>query len=125
MTRWMAAWIACVAVLFAALAPSVTHAFPVQGGLELMDICTANGPGVVTVSVADEGLPKSVSEKLSHFEHCPFCSSHDGGSAVFPAQQVALPAPGPADSHPRLFYQAPSTLTIWAPAQSRAPPSQA
>lgn len=121
----MAAWIACFAILFAALAPSVTHAFPVQGGVVLMDICSASGPGVVTVSVADEGLPKSVSEKLSHFEHCPFCSSHDGGNAVFPDPQMTLPAPGPADTYPHLFYHAPSTLMIWAPAQSRAPPSQA
>ena len=88
-----------------------------------MDICSASGPGVITVDMSDGGMPQSVADKLSHFEHCPFCAGHDGSVAIFPAQQVvAVPAPGQADSYPRLFYQAPAPLTIWAPAQSRAPP---
>jgi hypothetical protein len=120
-TRRFIAWIACFAMLFGALAPSISQAMSVSRGDTWAEICSAAGIKYVK---ADAGTP--VTKKLMHVEHCPFCATQAGSFALLPASAsvsfAALEAP---NTHPILFYRSPRPLSIWSTAQSRAPPAQA
>lgn len=123
-TRKLTAWIACFAILLAALAPSISHAVSAaQGsGAGWLEVCTTAGAKLV--QVADAQNPSSLpAEKGMHFEHCPFCSTHAGSVYLPPNADFILPVVSDAPLLPSLYYQSPRPLFIWATAQSRAPPS--
>ena len=124
-TRRFAAWIACFAILLAALAPSISQAVAnakQESGSGWAEICSVAGIRFVQVDdgAADE---KSVG-KAMQMEHCAFCSTH-AGSVGLPPTSPMLPqlvASGTA-IFPALYYQSPAPLFIWSTAQSRAPPT--
>lgn len=120
-TRRFAAWIACCAILFAALAPSISHALSVSRGETWTEICTVAGMKLVKVS-ADPSAPADDATAI-HLEHCQFCATHPDSSALPPTAGQAIPIVITGPSHPFLFFQAPRPLAIWNAAQSRAPPS--
>lgn len=78
--------IAMFLVLFATLAPSISHAFAAHRGVSLLqEICTTNGTKKIVIqTITTHGqklettLTKASSEKsinaTLHLEHCPFCS---------------------------------------------------
>ena len=107
-------------MLFAALAPSVARAVASSPSDTWAEICSAAGITLVKVSGATAGEPDSTAIKAGHAKHCVFCAHDPQGppSALSLLPVVMLPP----QSHPALFYQAPSPLPAWAPAQSRAPP---
>jgi hypothetical protein len=123
-TRHFAAWLACCAILFAALAPSVSQAVAASFGGTWAEICSVGGAKFVKVATADAVTPVSDSQDMPHFEHCPFCATHAGSFALLPGAGVAIPLLEPESTHPFLFFQAPSPLPVWTTAQSRAPPAQ-
>lgn len=111
-----------MAILMAALAPSISHALADAGKSRSLwaEICSAAGLKLVKLDLG-AGSPAH-SEPASAFEHCPFCQVHDGMPAlpssvspILPAYQGGLPLPS-------LFYQARRPLFVWASPQSRAPP---
>ena len=113
-------WIACLAILLNALAPSISHALsPVPS--TMMEICSATG----TRWVAGEQAMTDASKKspLDHLKHCPFCMTH--------ADTFALPLPllpsfavaGGDALFPALFYHSPSPLFSWSAAKPRGPPA--
>nr|WP_315396011.1 DUF2946 domain-containing protein [uncultured Duganella sp.] len=113
----IAAWLACLAMLFAVLAPSISRATAVGGWTE---ICTS--AGMKLVKLADDGT-RAPSGSLMQGEHCPFCAHHaDLAGPVPQAPAMAHPI-GLGEIVPRLFLQAPRPLFTWTPAQSRAPPA--
>lgn len=116
------AWIACLAIVFGSLAPSVSHAMmdsPAAPGL--IEICTIDG--VKSVS-ANTDFEKSLADLAAHgFEHCPFCLTHGGSFALLPPSSVTFAVLGGHDVFPSLFYQAPRPLFTWADANPRAPPA--
>jgi hypothetical protein len=119
-TRRLTAWLATFAILLAALAPAVSHAMAAaRGGASWVEICTATGPALV--KVADEQVPAK-SGGASHFDHCPFCSTHAGAAGLPPAAS-ALPLDTGAHARPQLFLRAPPSQFAWDPAQARAPPA--
>ena len=118
-TRRFAAWIACLAMLFAALAPSVTHAMAASRGNAWTEICSAAGVKMVKADGAD------AQQSPDHLEHCPFCATHPASIALIPGSAACMPLLEGRDTHPSLFFQSPSPLAIWTLAQSRAPPAQA
>lgn len=125
-TRRFAAWIACFAILLAALAPSISQAVAnakQQSGSGWAEICSVAGIRFVQVDdgAADDG--KSAG-KAMQMEHCAFCSTHAGSAGLPPAGPV-LPLPVAAGTaiFPALYYQSPAPLFIWSTAQSRAPPA--
>ncbi|HAT29329.1 MAG TPA: DUF2946 domain-containing protein [Janthinobacterium sp.] len=126
--RQLTAWIACFAILLAALAPSISHAIAAgkNAGSGWIEICSAAGSKFVS---ADQTLNSASStssapaEKSLHFDHCPFCSTHGGPSAPPPAVALSVPAVSGKAILPSLYYQAPRPLHVWASAQSRAPPA--
>jgi hypothetical protein len=113
-------WIACLAILLNALAPSISHALsPVPS--TMMEICSAAG----TRWVAGEQATTDASKKspLDHLEHCPFCMTH---ADTFALPLPLLPSFAVAGGHalfPALFYHSPSPLFSWSAAKPRGPPA--
>ena len=116
-------WIACIALLFNALAPSISYAMAARhGAAPLLEICTATGSRLV-----DTALPASADGPaqalLQHLKHCQACIAHAGAFGMPPVLTLPLPALAGHDVFPPLFYLSPSPLFSWTRAQSRAPPA--
>ena len=122
-TRRFAAWIACCAMLFAALAPSVSHALSMAQGDIWSEICSVGGSKFVKLSVDQDASAAPATEDAIHVEHCPFCATHTEPLVLPPNAGFILPLIDTQDTHPFLFFQAPRPLAIWTAAQSRAPPA--
>ena len=113
-------------MLFAALAPSISHAMSAARGEAWAEVCTVAGIKFVKASTAQDGAADPVKQQTLHLEHCPFCSIHAGSFALLPPSAgITVPSLELPDTHPFLFFQAPHPLAIWTSAQSRAPPVQA
>ncbi len=90
-------FIALAAMLFASLAPTISHALEAQKGSQTLwqEVCGAQGikfiPAALTASNADASKQNdSQPNKMGmHFEHCPYCFSH-AGSVGLPASSTAL-----------------------------------
>lgn len=124
-TRRFAAWIACFAILLAALAPSISQAVAnakQESGSGWAEICSV--AGIRFVQVDDGAADGKSGGKAMQMEHCAFCSTHAGSVGLPPASPV-LPLLVASDTaiFPALYYQSPAPLFIWSTAQSRAPPS--
>lgn len=105
-------------MLFAALAPSISQAMTGARGDVFTEICSAAGIKMVK-TVYDQGDQAP----SAHLEHCQFCATHPSASDLLPGHAWSIPLLGGGDTHPPLFFQAPSPLAIWIVAQSRAPPA--
>jgi hypothetical protein len=123
--RWFA-WLAAIAVLFAALAPAVSQAVATSQGVDagLTPICTHAGLKWVDAATGEVRDAPAGADVGSHLERCPFCLS---SSPAFPsATGIAGFAPPELPGElPYLFEHAPRTLFVWVRAPSRAPPSRA
>jgi hypothetical protein len=116
--RRFAAWIACLAMLFAALAPSVSHAMAAAQGDAWTEICSASGIKMVKADMAGD-----TEQASPHLEHCAFCATHPDALAVLSSKAWSIPVLAGREDFPPLFYQSSSPLANWSPAQSRAPPA--
>lgn len=125
LTRRLAAWIACFAILLAVLAPSISQAVHIKKGAEpIGEICSMTGSKMVKAETGSGSPTSSMpAEKGLHFDHCPFCFTHAGSFVILPSEGFALPAETGTQLMPSLYYHAPRPLFIWAAAHSRAPPS--
>lgn len=115
--RLVAALAGC-ALLFAALAPPLSHALVAARAVPPLEamVCTADGARRGTPPADAPRTPKA-----HPLEHCPFCASHAVPLAPPPAQ-VAMPATPGVDPLPALDWQAPPALLARTAAQPRAPP---
>lgn len=78
--------IAIVAVVFASLVPSISHAFSAKDNRSaiLQEICSSQGAKrfiVVDLAVDMQKAP-SQNQAALHFEHCPYCVTHAGSVAI-------------------------------------------
>lgn len=88
--------IALFAVIFAALAPSISHAVAAQSGTNsfTQSICSSNGKKVtiqvvttkgrqlatqLNVKTTGEPVPQNIQH---HLEHCPFCANPSTDAAI-------------------------------------------
>ena len=88
--------IALFAIIFAALAPSISHALAAQQGTNsfTQEVCSTNGKKITIQVVTTKGqqfsaefttkntgetAPKSISH---HLEHCPFCANPSTDAAM-------------------------------------------
>jgi len=121
--RRLAASLAAFAILFATLAPSVSHALPAQqeshGGWA--EICTMAGIRLVEVDVGEPAHVLPLDGKGPYFQHCPFCQPLAGALLPPPDTKPAL-APQAVQRGPRLFLRASQRLHSWISARPRAPP---
>jgi len=110
-------WIALLAMLGLALAPTLSRAFAGPGGFDpWAELCSSVGKqtgGGSEESRAGVAMP----------DHCPLCG-HLADAPMLPtADASGLPSPDGADHVPALFTHSPRPLFAWAAAQARAPPA--
>ncbi|MYM81637.1 DUF2946 domain-containing protein [Duganella sp. FT50W] len=112
-------WIAMLAMLFGALAPTVSHALAAGAQVDAaLMLCTANGYKIVKPSGGDGQAPLDAKS----LQHCAFCPLHGGADALPASPAVALAPSAGRAPYPPLFYRAPRAQHIWSAAQQRAPP---
>lgn len=126
-----------LAVLFAALAPSVSHALaashPDNAAFPAMQICSVAGimstmsmDGWADSNAVASGAPQQDMDPAKHaFEHCPYCATHAGSFALLPGATVQIALIEGHDLYPPLFYRAPQPLFSWSAGKPRGPPVQA
>ena len=122
MTRCFAAWLASIAMLFAALAPSVSQAMAVMSEDTWTEICSMSGTRFVKVTAATGDVSDYAPSDAGHVDHCPLCATHAGSFALPPGAGCSIPLIDTRETHPFLFFQSPQPLAIWHLAQARAPP---
>jgi hypothetical protein len=108
-------WIALLAILFSALAPTVSHAVAAYAPEDALAMCTVNG----YKQLDDSKAPGSIKHGM---EHCAFCTIHGGGDALPAVPSVALAIAAGRDVYPPLFYAAPRSQHAWSASNPRAPP---
>jgi hypothetical protein len=114
-------WIAMLAILFSALAPTISHALAVGSASAItLEICTVNGYKVVKAPDSDSSKAPATSKH--GMEHCAFCVSHGGTFALTGSSSVVFAIDSGRDIYPPLFYIAPHSLHAWSTANPRAPP---
>lgn len=119
-TRRLISWVALLAIVMAALAPTVSRALGPDAAAAWVEICTAQGSR--WVAAADQGDAGS-SDAGHAGEHCPYCSLHLPVLGTPPAATPVLVLPALAHAVPAAFLAAPRTLHAWVVAQPRAPPA--
>lgn len=114
-------WIAALAILMSALAPSISQAVSLlnAGHGFAMEICAADGSKMQINVDSDQQ-----SDQVSQSEPCPYCLAH---SSITPAfnTNLTFEAPQSFAFLPQLFYQSPKPLANWVTPPSAAPPVQA
>lgn len=127
-TRRLYVWIACLAILMNALAPSISHAMAAfSGAPATWEICRTD-PSAVAVQgepelvVVGAGSAKS---KMGKMEHCGYCLSHAGSYSLMPTAVSGLGIYGGYALRPFLFYRAPQPLLALSAAPPRGPPATA
>jgi hypothetical protein len=124
------AWIACLAILFNAFAPLVSHAMaaaPAPAAMS-MEICTALGMTTMPLALPADGQdgPDGSASGALHkaMNHCGYCISHAAAHGLPPPPPaIAFAAAAGRDVYPPLYYHSPRPLFPWSLAQSRAPPA--
>jgi len=115
-----------LAILFAALAPSVSHALAAgntaSAAIAAMQICSVGGM-TDAGSVAGLAADSSTDPAKHAFEHCPYCATHAGSFALLPGAAVHIALIEGHDLYPPLFYRAPQPLFSWSAGKPRGPPA--
>ncbi len=122
--RRFTTWVALLSLVLGALLPTATQAMLADGNrADWLEVCGVSGmvwvkadTGEVRDQLPDGSVPTSDAN-----QHCLWCTLH-GGAADLPVAQVDVDLPPRLTDLPPAFYRAPLAATVWAPAQSRAPP---
>ena len=127
--------VALFAIVFASLAPSISHAIAAQNGTNsfTQEICSSSGKKIsiqvqttkgqqlsVDFAVKQSAEPKNIA---MHLEHCPFCGGHFSAAAL-PASNSVIIAQLALRAQKVAEYTAPAFAShtyVSPPAQ--APPS--
>ncbi|MFT3664133.1 DUF2946 family protein [Piscinibacter sp.] len=113
-----ATWLALVAMLGLALAPTLSQAVAAsQAGDPWAEICSMGG-ATMTASPAGAG---QAGADGAHLGHCPLCGQV-GDTPMLPGAEYQPVQVDGATQRPALFLHAPRTLFAWAAARARAPP---
>lgn len=127
--RWLhtphrfAAWLAMLAMVLGALAPTVAQAVvAAQGGPGWVQVCSASGMVWVQAdaledAAADVDVGKSMADAS---RHCPWCPLH-GASGLPPSPPTLSDLAAPA-APPLWLASVDEPATFWPAAPSRAPP---
>ncbi|MYN04485.1 DUF2946 domain-containing protein [Pseudoduganella sp. DS3] len=104
--RTYLAWLLCIAMLVAALMPTLAR------------IHSHVSAQAAVHAVSDHPAP---GQHANHMDKCPFCQLQSDLPLleIPPAQWIVAEMPR---ARPELFYQSPSPLHTWAAASPRAPP---
>ncbi len=118
--RTLHIWIAMLAVLFSALAPTVSHALAASSATPsvLLEMCTVDG------TKSADGSKQAPSDSMQGMEHCAYCLTHASTPALPPPAVAGFAVIGGHDLYPALFYSAPQPLHTWSAAKPRGPPAR-
>jgi Protein of unknown function (DUF2946) len=127
--------IALFAIVFASLAPSISHAVAAQNGSNnfTQEICSSGGNTISIQVLTTKGQQLSVDFALkpspkpqniaTHLEHCPFCGGHFS-AATLPASNTVIIAQLTASAQKTAEYAAPVfTNQTYDSPPAQAPPS--
>ena len=123
--------IAMFAILFASLAPSISHAMAAKHGTSFaQEICTTSGSKITIQVITTQGQQLTTELSVSkqqpeknismHLEHCPFCSA-GAAAAALPCQPLAIIALLEITAQKAAKYDIP----VFTSRHYRHPPSQA
>ncbi|WP_066273591.1 DUF2946 domain-containing protein [Hydrogenophaga palleronii] len=121
-THRIAAWLAMLAMVLGALAPTLAQAVvAAQGGPGWMQVCSASGMVWVQTDaqgdLADMDVGKSMADAS---RHCPWCQLH--GAAGLPPAPLAVTDLAAPTAAPLWRASVDEPATFWPAAPSRAPP---
>ncbi|PPD56534.1 MAG: hypothetical protein CTY10_03630 [Methylotenera sp.] len=126
--------VALFAIIFASIAPSVSHALAAKNNVNsfAQEVCTSTGEKVVIQVVTTKGkqlatefiVTKSSPKTMPmHLEHCPFCGSA-ATAAGLPASNTLIIAILEQAAQQLAQYSAPTVLTQpYVSPPSQAPPN--
>lgn len=124
-TGYLAAWIACIALLLASVLPSVFHS-SMAGTRAIVsiptEICTTSAVKTVVMVNVHKSGSSSPDKHDVHGEDCSYCRLQADSHGLPPLTNLAAYLPLDRFPLPSLFYQSPRPLFAWASAQPRAPP---
>lgn len=112
-------WVAVVAVLLLALAPTVSSLLRGASYAAWVNVCRTASLASAASAVAGQGANDDMGHATAH---CPYCAVH---ADTLPPAPRTLDIPRdvlPAFTEPQAFLQAPSVGHLWRHAPSRAPP---
>ncbi len=118
--RKLSAWLAALAMLMLALAPSVTRVLAAADAASWVPVCTADGLVQVQMLAGGERIPNPA-EHIAQAD-CPYCALQ-GHAHVLASSAPALALP----ALPAAAQRAPDGVAfhgaaVWSTAQARAPP---
>lgn len=125
--------IALFAIVFASVAPSISHALAAQNDSNsfTQEVCTSTGAKVVIQVITTKGqqletefvVSKPSSKTMAmHLEHCPFCSNGVASTSL-PATNTLIIALLTATAHHIVQYAAPAVVSrTYVSPPSQAPP---
>jgi hypothetical protein len=122
--RRLTTWLALLAMVLGALAPTVAQAVVAASDrAEWIEVCGASGMVWVQVEAEDGSLATHPGQgsMADGSQHCPWCSLHGGAAGLPVVPVVSDPPPGLAGPLPTADPVSPRPAT-WAPPQARAPP---
>lgn len=116
-------WMAALAVLLGALAPTVSRWLMLRQSvpLPMLEVCVSqlDGPSQLVIK---RGAEDTTPAKPG-VDRCPLCVLGDHLPGLPLSTAIALPqVPTLQEAVPALFLRAPSSLHAWASALARAPP---
>ncbi|MBX3612844.1 MAG: DUF2946 domain-containing protein [Burkholderiaceae bacterium] len=132
--RPFVAWIACIAVLTAALAPLLGHAVATVRGLPVVvaELCSAGQGGrlVIWAPLAADADPAQPADGRSPRggagkAHCPACLGSPDPAGLPPTAAPAFLLVAAAYRLPAALLPVPAAPSAWTPANPRAPPPHA
>lgn len=122
--RRITTWVALLTLVLGALAPTVAQAL-VTGSdrADWLQVCSVSGMVWVQADTGEvrDQQPDGSAPMSDASQHCPWCTLHGGAAGLPVAHALPELAPRLTDLPPA-FYRAPLAATVWATAQSRAPP---
>ncbi len=125
-THRFAAWLAMLAMVLSALAPTVAQAVvAAKGGPDWMQVCSASGMVWVQADALEHGADAAAagdSKKAmaDAARHCPLFNLH--GAAGLPPAPLQHAALAPHTAPPAAPVRSAIPALQWPAAQSRAPP---
>ena len=119
------AWLALLAMVLGALAPTVAQAMVrVSDRAQWVEVCSVSGMAWVKADAVAQQTADNDAPATGASMSCPWCTLHSGAAGLPPVTAVAEPWPRQTD-HPPAFYRAVSLSGTWAVAHARAPPLSA
>lgn len=122
--RRLTTWLAMLALVLGALAPTVAQAMVGSGERDgWLQICSVSGMVWVKADAANPGdqQPAGGAPQGDASQHCAWCTLH-GGAAGLPSADLPSVLPARLTELPPAFFFAPLAAAVWLPAQSRGPP---